>query len=49
MNLFLANKQVGFNVSLKELETMMPEQAYLFRKQVAKAAQELERINNGRV
>ena len=49
MGLFLANKQIGFNVGLAEIEKMTPQQAYLFRKELEKAAQELERIsNNGR-
>ena len=50
MDLFLANKQLNFDVSLKEIQTMTPEQAYLLEKQIKKAAKELERINlnNGR-
>lgn len=50
MDLFLANKQLHFDVSLKEIQTMTPEQAYLLEKQIKNAAKELERINlnNGR-
>ena len=48
MSLFMANTQLHFNISLKDIENMTPEQAYLLRKQIEKTAKELERINNGR-
>ena len=45
MNVFLANKQMQFGVGLKEIETMTPQQAYLFEKELSNAAKELEKIN----
>ena len=49
MNLFMANKQLGFGVSLDELKHMTPAEAYLFGRQVCEAARlvELERLKNG--
>ena len=44
MSIFLANRQLQFNVGLKELEQMTPEQAYLFKNQLMRASKELERI-----
>ena len=50
MEIFLANKEMQFNVGLKEIEQMTPQQAYLFQKELKKAQKELERVNlnNGR-
>ena len=42
MNLFMANKQLGFGVSLQELKTMTPQEAYLFSKQVTEAIRQVE-------
>lgn len=40
----MANKQIGFNVGLNEIETMTPEQAYLFKRELQKAVRQLENI-----
>lgn len=42
MNLFMANKQLGFGVNLEELKRMTPQEAYLFGQQVAEALRQLE-------
>lgn len=49
MSLFMANKQLGFGVSLEELKHMTPQEAYIFGKQVSEAIQaiELEKLRNG--
>ncbi|HIU85477.1 TPA: hypothetical protein IAD52_00725 [Candidatus Spyradomonas excrementavium] len=42
MNLFMANKQLGFGVNLEELKRMTPQEAYLFMQQVAEALRKFE-------
>ena len=48
MNVFLASTSMQFGISLKDIENMTPEQAYLLKRELKKTSQELERINNGR-
>lgn len=45
MNVFIANKQLQFGVGLKEIETMTPQQAYLFKQELTKTAKELDKID----
>lgn len=42
MNLFSANKQLMFNVTLGELKAMTPQEGWVFSKQIEKAVKELE-------
>lgn len=44
MSLFMANTQLHFNIGLKDIENMTPEQAYLLRKQLERTAKEIERL-----
>ena len=42
MNLFMANKQIGFCVTLEEIKKMTPQEGYLFSKQVMEAVKQIE-------
>lgn len=42
MNLYMANKQIGFGVTLEEIKKMTPQEGYLFSKQVMEAVKQIE-------
>lgn len=45
MNLYMANKKLGFNVSLSELKNMTPQESYLLLKKISLEAAQLSMRN----
>lgn len=48
MNLYIANKKLGFDVSLKDIKKMTPEEGFLFIRQIQEAVQKFKEMRNNR-